>query len=104
MCKLHALRHFHQEDRQDLIHLQACLRSSAVFIMEVLAQDTRIALWNCNRLIDAQRQERHRKLERKFGFRILDAVPVDSIRTAARNSRRGRFLSINTPGLRACGY
>jgi hypothetical protein len=103
IAKLHALRHFPQQDRQDLIHLRVCLKTSQCFIREVLAQDARLALWNCNRLIDAQRQARNQKLERTFGFRILDAVPIDSIRTAADQypapdkERLHKFLQIQWP-------
>jgi hypothetical protein len=91
LAKLHALRHFSQEDRQDLVHLRVCLEASKAFIRQTLKQNTRMALWNCNRLIDAYRQRPNRKMEQKHGFRILGAVPIDSIRTEAeRGSQEDR--------------
>jgi hypothetical protein len=103
MSKLHGLRHFPQEGRQDLIHLRVCLKTSARFIQDVLSQDTKLALWNCNRLIDAQRQARNQRLEKKYGFRILDSVPIGSIRTALQKVPKGeaerlqKFLEIQWP-------
>jgi len=104
LVKLHALRHFLQEERQDIVHLQVCLKTSKAFIQEILKQDTRLALWNCNRLIDVQRQKPTRKMEQRYGFRILDAVPIDSIRAEAEQSpsqedreRLRKFLRIQWP-------
>jgi hypothetical protein len=34
LAKLHALRHFPQKDRQDLVHLQASLEASKTFIAD----------------------------------------------------------------------
>jgi len=100
LAKLHALRHFSQEDRQDLVHLRVSLKASRAFITEALKQSARLALWNCNRLIDAHRQKPNRKMEEKHGFQILSAVPVDSIRSEAQQGnpetreRLQKFLSI----------
>lgn len=109
LTKLHAVRHFSQEDRQDLMHLQVCLQTSKAFIAEVLAQDVRLALWNCNRLIDAQRQKPNSKLEQKHGFRILEAVPIDAIKDHAKKAdvenrdRLSKFLRLQWPRVIAPG-
>ena len=42
LAKLHALRHFSQDDRQDLVHLRVCLDASTQFIRETLTQHTRL--------------------------------------------------------------
>lgn len=103
LTKLHALRHFPQSNRQDLVHLQVCLKTSKAFIQEVLKQDTRLALWNCNRLIDIRRQKPIRQMEQKYGFRVLNAVPIDSLRTDAEQKpqedreRLQKFLHIQWP-------
>jgi hypothetical protein len=109
LAKLHALRHFSQEQRQDLAHLQVSLKASKMFIAEALKQSARLALWNCNRLIDAHRQKPNQKLEQKHGFQILSAVPIDSVRSEARlgkpedRRRLQRFLSIQWPKIIAAG-
>lgn len=103
LAKLHALRHFSQQDRQDLVHLRVCLETSKAFIQETLKQNLRLALWNCHRLIDAHRQKPNRKMEQKHGFRILRAVPTDSLRAASEQGteedrdRLQKFLRIQWP-------
>ena len=107
LAKLHALRHFSQEDRQDLIHLQVSLKASKAFITQALKQSARLALWNCNRLIEAHRQKPNRKMEQKHGFEILSAVPLDGIQSAVQEGnledreRLQRFLSIQWPKVTA---
>jgi hypothetical protein len=90
LVKLHALRHFPQEDRQDLAHLRVSLAASRAFITEALKQSARLALWNCNRLIDIHRHQPTRQMEQKHGFLILDAIPIESIKAAAQ--ARGNLL------------
>jgi hypothetical protein len=103
LTKLHALRHFKQDDRQDLVHLEVSLLSSKAFIAELVNCNTRLALWNCNRLIDAQRQKPNQKMEQRYGFQILSAVPIDDFRTAGRGlkaidrQRLEKFLSVQWP-------
>lgn len=103
LAKLHALRHFKQDDRQDLVHLEVSLLSSKAFIAELVNYNTRLALWNCNRLIDAQRQKPNQKMEQRYGFQILSAVPIDGFRTAGRGlkaidrQRLEKFLSVQWP-------
>lgn len=105
LAKLHALRHFPQDDRQDLLHLRISLQTSKCFITETLLQDARLALWNCHRLIDARLQKPNRKLELKHDFRILDGVPLEAIRQEAQNPTRSpadcerlrKFLNLHWP-------
>jgi hypothetical protein len=103
LTKLHALRHFPQDNRQDLLHLLVCLKASRMFIEEILKQDTRLALWNCNRLIDVQRQKPIQKLEQKYRFKILEAVPINSIRSESEDKhkegceRLQKFLQVQWP-------
>ena len=84
LSKLYNLRRFSQKERHDLLHLQICLRASCVFISEVVSRDARFALWNCNRLIRAQRELRNQRLERRHGFQILSGIPINSLRAAVR--------------------
>jgi len=107
LAKLHALRHFPQEDRQDLIHLQVSLKASKAFITEVLKQSARLALWNCNRLIEAYCQKPNQKLEQKHGFQILSAVPLESLQRGVQEGgledreKLQKFLSIQWPKIAA---
>ncbi len=84
LTKLYNLRHFSQEDRHDLLHLQISLMTSRAFISEVVLRDARFALWNCNRLIHAQREARNQRLERQHGLQILSGIPIESIRAASQ--------------------
>jgi hypothetical protein len=105
LAKLHALRHFSQSDRQDFVHLLVSLQAANEFIKDTLKQSPHLALWNCNRLIDAYRQKPNRKIEQAHGFQILSAVPIDSIQREAQHanlSRKDRrrlqnFLTIHWP-------
>jgi hypothetical protein len=87
LIKLHALRHFSQEDRQDELHLRVSIEVSRPFIVEILAENPRLALWNCRRLIDSHLMKVHQKLEGRYGFSILEAIPVVQIRAAAETVR-----------------
>jgi hypothetical protein len=96
LTKLHALRALDQNNRHDLLHLLVCLKAARLFIEETSKQDARCAMWNCQRLIDAQWQKPNRTLEREYGFRILESVPITRVRIEAAKKAR------NT-GEPACG-
>lgn len=85
LAKLYNLRHFAQKDRHDLLHLQISLNTSQAFISEVILKDPKLALWNCKRLIRAQREGPNQRLERRHGFQLLSGIPIDSIRAATQN-------------------
>jgi hypothetical protein len=86
LAKIHALRHFSQEGRQDYSHLCVCLEASRIFIAELLSQNVRFALWNCQRLIDIHGQKPFQKQEQTFGFKILSAIPIEEIEGAVQHS------------------
>lgn len=86
IVKLYALRRFDQKDRRDLEHLRVSLQTSRRFIEAALQEEPQVALWNCNRLIHAQRSKANRRLEREHQFQILSATPIDSIQAASRNA------------------
>jgi hypothetical protein len=84
LTKLHALRRFDQKDRKDELHLKVCLKSSRLFIAELLAgQDARPALRECERLIAAHQSKPYRKLEKQGQFNLLDSIPIARIKRAA---------------------
>ena len=56
LCKLYNLRHFSQEDRHDLLHLELSLQASRASISDLAPRKTQFTTWNCNRLIRAQRE------------------------------------------------
>jgi hypothetical protein len=109
VVKLYNLRRFDQKDRQDLLHLQISLQSSRYFISEVIPRDARFGLWNCHRLIDAQHSKANRRLEREHHFKILSAIPIESIQAAANDSRQTpddrvrfeKFLTLEWPRIQA---
>ncbi|MGB0583164.1 MAG: hypothetical protein ACPGVU_26060, partial [Limisphaerales bacterium] len=85
LVKLHALRHFDQEDRNDLPHLQMCIQTSARFIAEILT-DTKVALWNCNRILHASKLKPYVKLSQEHGFNLLNAIPMDALEVASKET------------------
>lgn len=105
LTKLHGLRRFPQNDRQDLLHLQISLAACQEFLSEVVLRDTSYTLWNCNRLIRASQESRNQRLERKYLFRILSAIPIANMRAAAERAslpgqdreRLQRFLKLQWP-------
>jgi hypothetical protein len=88
MAKLHALRHFKQDAREDEFHLKISLQSSRGFLMELLEQrEIRHLLWNCERLIAASQMKPYRGLEKHYHFEIKSAIPIKEIRSEAHGSR-----------------
>jgi hypothetical protein len=86
--KLHCLRHFDQEHRQDEFHLRICLLTARQFLAEFLAQgNIRFVLSNIERLISFHRFKPYRRLEAALGFNLLEAVPVDEMRLTAQEQK-----------------
>lgn len=84
LTKLHSLRHFNQQDRQDEMHLKVCLRASQQFLADAIyGAGVRYVLWNIERLIYAHSLKPYRHLEEKYDFKILDVIPIERIREAA---------------------
>jgi hypothetical protein len=87
--KLHALRHFDQSGRNDLVHLRVCLKAANSFIAELLADnETRSVLSNCERLISLHGFKPTSRLESVHGFRVLSGIPIEAIRDSADNKAR----------------
>jgi hypothetical protein len=85
IIKLYALRRFDQKDRRDLQHLRVSLQTARLFIAAALQEKPQFSLWNCNRLIQAQRSKANRRLEHEHQFGILSAIPIESIQAASTN-------------------
>lgn len=84
LTKLHALRHFEQKDRNDELHLVVSLQASRAFILQLIRQGAiRETLWNCERLIHAHQLKASKKVEKKFGFDLLSAIPIEEIKHAS---------------------
>lgn len=84
IAKLHCLRHFKQEHRQDKRHLIACLQASRMFLSQLLEQgEVRQVLWNIERLVRTGRLKATARLEAEHGFEVLSAVPLEALQTAA---------------------
>ena len=83
LTKLYALRHFDQTDRNDLTHLQIAIAASREFIAEAIQKNVKFGLWNCNRVMVAQKIKQHRQMEEQYGFKLLEAVPIDHIKRLA---------------------
>jgi len=77
LAKVHCLRHFNQEHRNDEQHLRVCITTSQYFIRQLLRQGAvRHVLWNCERLILLHQLKPIAKFEAKHGFNLLDAIPI----------------------------
>lgn len=85
LTKLHSLRQFSQEGRQDLFHLQLSLQASRHFISEILDQNAKIALWHCNQIIVAQKKRANQIAEQKHGFQLLSGIPIENIKLRSRD-------------------
>lgn len=85
LSKLYNLRHFPQEGRHDLMHLQTSLIASRYFISEIVSREPRLALWNCKRIIRAHQEKPNQRLERQQGFHLLSGIPIENIRTASQD-------------------
>jgi len=86
IAKLHCLRHFKQDQREDELHLRISLAASHQFLTELLRQhEIRQVLWNCERLIAASRLKPYRRLQAKYSLDILCAIPIKEIRLEAEN-------------------
>jgi hypothetical protein len=84
--KLHCLRHFSQEHRQDELHLRVCLKTAGRFLAKFLQQgEIRFVLRNIERIVLAHRFKPYRRLEGSLGFNLLDAVPIDEMKRAAES-------------------
>lgn len=115
LAKVHAVRHFDQEHRNDEQHLRVCITASQHFIRQLLEQDAvRHILWNCERLISIHKLKPIAKLQQKHRFNLLDAIPIQDLKTWAADSRRSegdrrkisnfvdkRWTRVNEPRARA---
>lgn len=84
LVKLHGLRHFEQEGRNDLSHVRSCIQTSSRFIAE-MSENPKATLWNCNRILHASTLKPYVKLASTHGFRLLDAIPVEEIEKMSRD-------------------
>ena len=103
LAKLHALRHFNQEAREDESHLRVSLLASHRFLQELLKQqEIRPMLWNCERLIAASYLKPYRRLQLQYKLDLLSAIPVEDIRresakqdqSAEDRRRLGNFVEV----------
>ena|SRR2546421_12181413 len=86
IAKLHCLRHFKQDQREDELHLRISLAASHRFMVELLRQhEIRQVLWNAERLIEASGLKPYRRIEAKHNLDILGAIPIKEIRLEAEN-------------------
>jgi len=106
LAKLHALRAFNQEERQDKLHLKTSLVTACHFIAQLL-RDTQVkqVLWNIERLIAASQNKPYQRLEEEHEFKILSAVPLREIQEAVRSKslpkddldRLHKFVTVRWP-------
>jgi hypothetical protein len=85
-AKLHALRNFNQEERQDALHLKICHAAIPIFIEEVLARDTSKALFYIERVLKAATRSFNIKVSEGLGLDLLKAIPISAIQNAANNA------------------
>lgn len=106
LAKLHGLRAFNQEGRQDELHLRTCLVTANHFLIQLIRENQiKQVLWNIERLIAASQNKPYRRLEEEHGFKILSSVPVEEIQKAGRKKslsesdrkRLQNFLRVRWP-------
>jgi hypothetical protein len=84
LTKLHALRNFDQEQREDKRHLLTSIVCTAEYVSELLSnKHIRLALHESERVIRAHLIKPTRRLEREHGFDLLDAIPIATIQANA---------------------
>ena len=89
LAKLHALRHFNQDTREDETHLRVSLLASNHFLQELLGkQEIHQLLWNCERLIAASSLKPYRRLQSQYKFDLLSAIPIEKIRLERSNQNQ----------------
>lgn len=99
LAKLHALRNFDQEQRQDKPHLLACIQSAAHYVSELLAgQHVRLALQECERIIAIHSRKSTQRLAREHRFNLLNAIPLaalerDSVNPSRHEDDRARLCN-----------
>src|SRR5687767_11170378 len=88
LAKLHALRHFDQGHRADKLHLIVSIECSARYLSELLSHEqVRPALHECERVIRAHLLKPSRRLEREYGFTLLDAIPIAAMKAKVDESK-----------------
>jgi hypothetical protein len=89
LAKLHALRHFDQEQREDKRHLLISIVCSAHYISELLSgKHIRLALQECERVIRVHLLKSTRRLQSEHGFNLLDAIPVAAMKAEMDHSQQ----------------
>jgi len=89
LAKLHALRNFDQEQREDKFHLMVSIACSAHYISELLSRKhIRLALRECERVIRARSLKATRRLESQHAFNLLDAIPIAAMKAEADHSQQ----------------
>jgi len=108
-AKLHCLRNFDQDGRDDEMHLRVCLAASRCFLNQIVSEaKIRMALWNIERLIAAHQFKPYKRLETQFRFNVLDGIPHDDILNHSTNpaldeadrNRLSQFLNVRWKSLK----
>jgi hypothetical protein len=87
LAKLHALKAYDQNDRQDELHLKVCLLTSHSFLVQLLREaKVKQVLWNIERLIAASQTKPYLRLQTERNFNILSAAPIEEIASATASS------------------
>lgn len=77
--KLHALRNFEQEHRQDKYHLRICLAVCRPFIDEALRRSVQTGIWYCERLIRNSLRQSNQKLLHRHRLEWKPSIPLSTV-------------------------
>jgi len=86
LSKLHALRNFDQQQREDKPHLLISIQASGHYISELLSRKhIRLALQECERLIRTHFLKSTQRLAQEHRFDLLKAIPVSGMEHESHN-------------------
>ena len=84
-AKLHALKNFSQEERQDRFHLGIVLFACKFFIEDAINKSPELGLWYCERLIKVCVKSNNRSRLERESLNVRDSVPIEAIQSASLN-------------------
>jgi hypothetical protein len=110
--KFYNLKHFPQDDRNDLAHLLLCIRMARLFVREALRHEARHGLDYVKRILNIACQKNNQSAIKKFAVPIFESIPIDTIMDIAADTsvdedsriRLNNFISIRWAQLKESGF
>lgn len=87
--KLHALRNFSDEDRQDLLHLKILVPATRAFLKEAFKSDIEKGLWYSERALTLILKQNNKRAAKRHGLNLLECIPIDWIQDQLKTVNEG---------------